>query len=119
VLAAGAAGTIALLATMRPEFNALHVVLFVAAMAAFASNLTETLHPLLRALAALVQAVCLFEGFGFCVGLTTVAVTGRQDWSSPVWWNLALACGMLGACLGALASSASRVIRRVVLSNQE
>jgi hypothetical protein len=118
VLAAGACAAIAIVAATSSGFPVIHVYLFAIAATAFASNLSEGLHPSLRAIAALAQAVCVFEVFGFCVGLTVGALSGPGGWFTP-WWALLVAWAILVPCVVALMSSIPRVVRARAMSKPE
>jgi len=111
MLAAAACASLPPAATVVPAFGASHVLLFAAGAVAFASNLQEPLHPIVRAVATLVQTICGFEVFGFSVGLTVLAFTGTPGWGAPPWWSLVLAWGMFFVCVGAFVPAAYRAVR--------
>jgi hypothetical protein len=117
LIAAAACATISLSSVALPQIDASRAWIFLVAAAAFASNLTGSLHPSLRGLAALVEAVGAFELLGFCVGLTVLAFAGSGSSPSLPWWALGAGWGALVACFGAAFAAATSAVRSFVALN--
>jgi hypothetical protein len=106
VVAAAAFGALPVVSAVSPDFTASHPWLFAIGAVAFISNLTHGLHPALRALAAVGQAICVFEVFGFSVGVTFMAYAGPAGWQMVEWWQWIATWGLVCIGLGALVFSA-------------
>ena len=107
VVAAAAFGMLPLVSAVSPDFNSSHPWLFGMGAVAFISNLKSTLHPALAALAAFVQAVCVFEALGFSLGVTFMAYAGPAGWHLVEWWQWIATWGLVCVSLGALVLSAA------------
>jgi hypothetical protein len=101
VVAAAAFGAIPVVWAVSPTFNLSHPWLFAMGAVAFISNLKSGLHPAVRALAAVGQAVCVFEVLGFSVGLTFMAYAGPAGWQTAEWWLWLGTWGLV--CVGVVA----------------
>jgi hypothetical protein len=109
VMAAVVCLMLSLQAAFTGQLFAWYPWLFVMAAAAFASNLSHTLHPVARSIAAVAQAVCVFEILGFFIGLLVKAEPGIFGWAIVDWRELVLACAFLTTCTAALVSATVRI----------
>jgi hypothetical protein len=106
VAAALAYGALPILTVVSPSFSVSHPWLFAVGGAAFMANLLPDLHPGLRALAAVAQAVCVFEIVGFSVGVTFVAYSAGDGWTDLAWLWLS-SWGLVWVSVVALMSTAA------------
>ena len=112
VMAAVACLIVSLQATVAGQLRVWYPWLFVIAAAAFASNLRHDLHPVTRSLAAVAQAVCVFEVLGFSIGLLVKAQPGIFGWALVDWRELVLVWAFLTTCTAALVSATVRIPRK-------
>jgi hypothetical protein len=110
IVAAASFAALPVLSAVSPSFNPAHPWIFSLGALAFISNLKSGLHPLLTALAALVQAVCVFELLGFFAAVIFIAFEGTARWQHVDWWVWIAIWGLLSVCVGALVCST--VVRR-------
>jgi hypothetical protein len=85
VMAAVAYGALPVLTAVAPAFTVSHPWLFALGGAAFMANLWSGLHPVLRAVAAVAQAVCVFEIVGFSIGVTYLVYAAGEGWTTLIW----------------------------------
>ena len=109
VMAAVACLMLSLQAAFTGQLFVWYPWLFVIAAAAFASNLSHNLRPVTRSVAAVAQAVCVFEILGFFIGLLVKAQPGIFGWALVDWRELVLACAFLTTCTAALLSATVRI----------
>jgi hypothetical protein len=109
VIAAVTCLMLSLQAVAAGELDLWYPWLFVMAAAAFASNLSPDLRPVTRSIAAVAQAVCVFEILGFFIGLLVKAQPGIFGWALVDWRELVLACAFLTTCTAALVSATVRI----------
>ena len=119
VVGAAACAAIPFLELTLPDFEVSHGWLFLIGIAAFASNLAQPLQPWLRGVAALAQAVCAFEIFGFSVGLTVLAFAAVPVDGSPPLWTVALGWVVVGSCTVAVVGAAQSVLRSLAVARPE
>jgi hypothetical protein len=112
VMAAVACLAVSLQATFAGQLHLWYPWLFVIAAAAFASNLKGDLHPAARSVAAIAQAVCVFEVLGFSIGLLVKAQPGIFGWALVDWRELVLTWAFLTTCTAALVSATVRIPRK-------
>ena len=112
IVAAASFAALPVLSAVSPSFNPAHPWIFSLGALAFMSNLKSRLHPLLTALAALVQVACVFELLGFSVAVIFIAFAGAARWQHVDWWVWIAMWGLLSVCVGALVGST--VVRRAV-----
>jgi hypothetical protein len=112
VVAAASFAALPILSAVSPSFNPAHPWIFSLGALAFISNLKFGLHPMLTALAALVQAVCVFELLGFSVAVSLITFAGSGRWLPVDWWVWLAMWGLLSVCVSALICST--VVRRAV-----
>ena len=106
VVAAAAFAALPVASAVLPTFNSSHPWLFALGAVAFISNLKTELHPAVRALAAVGQAICVFEVLGFSLGVTYMAYAGPAGWQIMEWWLWLVTWGLVCVGLGALVFSA-------------
>jgi hypothetical protein len=108
--AAAAFGAVPVMWMLAPGFTPARPWLFCLGAAAFASNVIREMHPGVRAAAALLQAVCVFEVLGFSMGLTITIHAGAVRWQVPDWrvWLLAWGLMIAGGCAMTLSALALR-----------
>jgi hypothetical protein len=105
VVAAAVFGALPALSAVSPSFNPAHPWLFGLGAAAFASNLVPHVHPILRAAAALAQAMCLFELLGFSVAVTIMSYSFAARWPMMDAWQWLATWGLFGVCCAGLVLS--------------
>ena len=108
VLAAAAFAVLPVASAVLPGFKLPHSWLFAMGAVAFLSNLESRLHPAARAIAAVLQAMCVFEVFGFSMGLTVMAYAGPPGWHAAEWSFWLAAWGLVIVGVRALMFSAGR-----------
>ena len=110
IVAAASFAALPILSAVSSSFNPAHPWIFSLGALAFISNLKSGLHPILTALAALVQAACVFELLGFAVAVIAFTFAGTALWQPVDWWVWLAMSGLLSVCVGALVCST--VVRR-------
>ena len=108
VVAAAAFAVLPVASAVSPGFKLPHAWLFAMGAVAFLSNLESRLHPAARAVAAVLQAMCVFDVFGFSMGLTVMAYAGPADWHAAEWSFWLAAWGRVIVGVRALMFSAGR-----------
>ena len=108
VVAAAAFVVLPLVSAVSPAFRLPHAWLFAMGAVAFLSNLEPRLHPAARAVAAVIEAMCVFEVFGFAMGLTVMAYAGPPGWHAAEWGYWLASWGLVLAGVRALMFSAGR-----------
>ena len=108
VVAAAAFAVLPVASAVSPGFKLPHAWLFAMGAVAFLSNLESRLHPAARAIAAVMQAMCVFEVFGFSMGLTVIAYAGSAGWQAAEWCFWLAAWGLVLVGARALMFSAGR-----------
>jgi hypothetical protein len=106
IVAALAYGALPVLTAMSRAFSVPHPWLFAIGGVAFMANLWSGLHPGLRALAAVAQAVCVFEIVGFSLGVTYLAYAAGDGWPALAWLWLS-SWGLVWVSVVALMSAAT------------
>jgi hypothetical protein len=104
LVSAAAFAVLPVLSIASPTFNPAHPWLFPIGAVAFASNLRRSLHPAVRALAAVAQAFCVFELLGFSVAVSLMP--WARGWRADDWWLPVTTWILLCVCLRALFWSA-------------
>jgi hypothetical protein len=105
VVAAAAFGVLPALSALSSNVSLSHPWLFALGAVAFITNLKSGLHPAVRALAAVGQALCVFEALGFSLGVTFMAYAGPAGWQMVEWWLWPATWGLFCVGLGALVFS--------------
>ena len=108
VVAAAAFAVLPVASAVSPGFTLPHAWLFAIGAVAFLSNLESRLHPAARAIAAVMQAMCVFEVFGFSMGLTVIAYAGSGGWHVAEWCFWLAAWGLVVVGARALMFTAGR-----------
>jgi hypothetical protein len=98
-------GAVPFFSLLSPDFTVSHPWLFLLGALAFLTNLMDRVDPFVRAAAALVQAICVFELIGFSVGVTVIASTGEIGFRMMRWWAWMITWGLLGICVAAMVLS--------------
>ena len=118
VVAAAAFAVLPVASAVSPGFKLPHSWLFAMGAVAFLSNLESRLHPAARAVAAVLQAMCVFEVFGFSMGLTVMAYAGPAISAAHVSAAAIVLSGMSPRCGKIEKSTTPRVLSSPVGGDQ-